>query len=263
MGKRTPSARWLTFALASLCAATAAWASAQALGQDGCDSAAARQVFSLTNQDRQQLGLPPLQWNRALAAAARAHAARMAQEGQLSHQYAGEPPLLERAAAAGAHFQAIAENVAMAPNPGAVESAWMQSTPHRTNILNTKMNAIGVGVAERGGYLYAVEDFADASQALTTRQIEAKVGALLRARGLDASGSSSEAEQACSMGHGMPAGTHARSMVRFETPDLTQLPSQVAQQIRSAGFTRATVGACAPQQNNPDFTTYRVAILFY
>ena len=244
-----------------MCGLTAA--AAPAPGQEGCDSAAARQVFSLTNADRQQQGLPPLQWNRALAAAATAHAERMAHEGQLSHQYPGEPPLMQRAAQAGAHFQAIAENVAMAPNASAVENAWMHSTPHRTNILDPKMNAIGVGVVDRAGYLYAVEDFADASQALTTQQIEAKVAALLRAQGVDASGPSSEAEQACSMGHGMPAGTLARSMVRFETPDLSQLPSQVAQQIRSGGFTRAAVGACGSRDNNPDFTTYRVAILFY
>jgi hypothetical protein len=65
------------------------------------------------------------------------------------------------------------------------------------------------------------------------------------------------------MGHGIPQGSYARSIIRFETPDLTQLPSQVAQQIRGGDFRKAAVGACAPQPAQANFTTYRVAILFY
>ncbi|MGC2636367.1 MAG: CAP domain-containing protein [Acidobacteriaceae bacterium] len=234
-----------------------------AFSQEGRSIAAAREIFTLTNQDRQAQGLQPLAWNDALAGAARAHATLMAQEPQLSHQYPGEPPLLDRAAAAGAHFQAIAENVAMAPNAEAVEHAWMNSTPHRTNILDPKMNALGVGVVERGGYLYAVEDFAQAQQALDMPRVEQRVRQLLHAQNIDASLAAGAAEQACPMDHSMPAGTGARSIVRFETPDLSHLPPAVMQQIRSGGFTRAAVGACAPLHNNPAFTTYRVAILLY
>jgi hypothetical protein len=229
----------------------------------GQDDSPARRIFDLTNQDRQEQGLPPLQWNAALAAAAQAHAALMAQQGRLAHQYPGEPELMQRSAQAGAHFQAIAENVAMAPDPQAVENAWMHSTPHRTNILDPRMNALGVGIVERSGNLWAVEDFAQASQALDPQQVAQGVSKLLHTENIDPYGSPDEAEQACAMDHGMPAGTKARSVVRFETPDLTQLPPQVLQQIRSGGFTRAAVGACAPQKTNPNFTTYRVAILLY
>jgi hypothetical protein len=61
----------------------------------------------------------------------------------------------------------------------------------------------------------------------------------------------------------MPEGTNARSVVRFETPDLSQLPAQVVQQIHSGDFRKAAVGACAPGARQAGFTTYRVAILFY
>jgi uncharacterized protein YkwD len=37
----------------------------------------------------------------------------------------------------------------------------MKSVNHRANILDADMNSIGVGVAERGGQLFVVEDFAD------------------------------------------------------------------------------------------------------
>ncbi|HTW49298.1 MAG TPA: CAP domain-containing protein, partial [Acidobacteriaceae bacterium] len=40
----------------------------------------ARRVFALTNQDRQEQGLPPLTWNQNLAAAAEGHAQWMLRE---------------------------------------------------------------------------------------------------------------------------------------------------------------------------------------
>ncbi|MGB9029848.1 MAG: CAP domain-containing protein [Acidobacteriaceae bacterium] len=224
---------------------------------------AARRIFELTNQDRQEHGLSALRWDAALATAAQAHADRMAHEPALSHQYPGEPEPMTRAASAGAHFQAIAENIAMGPNPQSIEKEWMHSTPHRTNILDPMMNAIGVAVVERGGYLYAVEDFDQSSEALTPAQVEQRVRELLRAQNVDPSAPAGPAEQACSMGHGIPQGSNARSIIRFETPDLTQLPAQVAQQIRGGDFRKAAVGACPPQPRQANFTTYNVAILFY
>jgi hypothetical protein len=223
----------------------------------------AQEIFTLTNQDRADHGLQPLAWNAALASAAAAHDERMANEKSLSHQYPGEADVSARAAQAGAHFQAIAENTAMGPNPKAIEKQWMNSTPHRTNILDPQMNAIGIAVVEKGGYLFATEDFANAAQSLTTQQVEDRVGALLHDQNIDPSGPRDQAEQACSSDHGMPPGANAKAIVRFQTSDLSQLPSQVAQQIRSGQFTKAAVGACSPGQSAGNFTSYRVAVLLY
>jgi hypothetical protein len=221
----------------------------------------AHRVFDLTNQDRQEQGLPLLTWNPALAAAAEAHAQRMLHEPSLSHQYSGELDLMTRAARAGAHFRAIAENIAIGPTPDSLENQWMHSTPHRTNILAPKMNALGVAVLRRGPNLYAVEDFAQANEALTREQVEQRLRALLHEQGVDASMPAGPAEAACATTSGTPAG--ARSIVRFQTPDITQLPSQVVQVIHSHDFRKAAVGACAPSASQAEFTTYRVAILFY
>lgn len=223
---------------------------------------AARRIFDLTNQDRREQGLAPLQWNAALAAAAQRHAELMAQEGRISHQYPGEPEVMQRAAQAGAHFEAIAENVAMAPTAGDVENSWMHSTPHRANILDPKMNALGVGVARRGDELYAVEDFASASQAMSTEQVEQRVRALLREDGIDGSVAPETARRACAGNGSMPAGTGARLMVRMQTPDLQQIQSQIRQQMRRGRYTRAAVGACRPIGGGA-FTIYRVAVLLY
>ena len=229
----------------------------------GQTDGAARRIFDLTNQDRQAHGLQPLRWSQSLAAAAAAHAQWMAREAGLSHQYPGEPELTDRAAHAGAHFQAIAENIAMGPDPESINDQWMHSPGHRRNILDPRMNALGVAVVERGGSLDAVEDFAEASEVLTLSQTEQRVRELLRQHDLDPSGPSGEAEEACRSARGVPGGAAARAVVRFETPDLTQLPAQVAAEIRNGGFKKAAVGACSPQGNQGSFTVYRVAILFY
>src|SRR5271166_3659124 len=63
------------------------------------DAEAERQLFDLANQARAQAGVAPLQMDEGLTQAARAHAAEMARQQQLSHQFADEPALAERLAA--------------------------------------------------------------------------------------------------------------------------------------------------------------------
>jgi hypothetical protein len=224
---------------------------------------AAHNIFELTNHDRLAQGLRPLRWNAALAAAAQDHAERMAGESYLSHEYPGEGDVGARAARAGAHFQAIAENIATGPNDEAIESEWMHSAPHRRNILDPQMNALGIGVVERRGTLYAVEDFDDASEALTAGQAENRVGALLRKEGIEPLASREAAEEACATGSGYPKYGTGRLVIRFDTPDLRQLPEQVAAEIRGRDYRKASVAVCTNGEKQGSFTTYRVAIVLY
>lgn len=249
----------LRIALAMLAAAALLWSTQLPAQTDD----RAQEILALTNQDRADHGLKPLAWSPELANAAAAHDGRMANEKSLSHQYPGEPDVSARAAQAGAHFQAIAENTAMGPSPKAIEKQWMNSTPHRTNILDPQMNVIGIAVVEKGGYLFATEDFANAAQSLTPQQVEDKVSGLLHDQNIDPSGPRDQAEQACASDHGMPQGANAKAIVRFQTSDLNQLPSQVAQQLRSGQYTKAAVGACLPGRSEGNFTSYRVAVLLY
>jgi hypothetical protein len=225
---------------------------------------ATQKIFDLTNQDRAAHGLPPLHWDPALAVAAATHADRMKEEKSLAHEYPGEPDLTARASQAGARFQALAENIAMGPSAEALEKQWMNSVPHRTNILDPQMNAIGLAVWERSGYLYAVVDFAHSPEALTREQVEQKVEDLLRDQNINPSGSRSVAEEACTTQNGTPASTPetgtVKAVVRFQTPDLSKLPSAVADQLRTGHFTRAAVGACKSQDV---YTSYRVAVVLY
>jgi hypothetical protein len=223
----------------------------------------ARQIFQLTNRDRVARGLQPLHWDASLAAAAQAHAERMAGESTLSHEYPGEGDVSQRAARAGAHFQAIAENIATGPSPEAIEAEWMNSTPHRRNILDPQMNAIGVGVVARRGNYYAVEDFSQAAEELTPEQVEHRIGALLRKENIDPSAPRQAAALACSSTSGYPRGETGRLVVRFDTPELSQLPGGVAAQIRAGNYRKAAVAACPGIVRQGNFTTYRVAIVLY
>jgi len=135
------------------------WASGLA-GQK--TSNAERELFNAVNQERKALGLPSLKSDEALTNAARAHAQRMAEQGTVSHQLPGEPSLASRAKAAGAHFTWLSENVDEGPNTTAIHQSFMKSPQHRANILDGDMDSAGIGVAERNGQMFAVEDFSKA-----------------------------------------------------------------------------------------------------
>jgi uncharacterized protein YkwD len=125
-------------------------------------SAAEEQLFASVNRARRAQGLPALKWNDALAAAAKRHAAIMAQRGEAQHGFAGEPALASRVTQAGARFVWLSENVALGPRVEAIEAEFLRSPNHRANILDSDMDSVGVGIVERGGQLFAVEDFSKA-----------------------------------------------------------------------------------------------------
>ena len=229
----------------------------------------AHTLANLANQARADAGLKSLQWDPALATAARAHAGRMAREGQLSHQYSEEPDVARRAASAGAHFGLIEENIAMADSPRRVHESWMKSPAHHDNLLNPQINRIGVGVVQAHGYLYAVADYAQGVNTASPEQVEASVAKVLAAKGLRIkSDGTKDARIYCAGNEDMAAKPiFARFLIRWQNTDVTQLPPQLEQRIASGVFHEAAVGACAPQgergSDGPVFSGNRVAVLLY
>jgi uncharacterized protein YkwD len=116
-------------------------------------------LYEAANRDRQARRLRPLHWDNSLATGARQHAQRMAQQNTLSHQLPGEEDFKARALRAGARFSSLAENIAEGPNAPGIHTQWMNSPPHRENLLDPKLDSIGIAVAESGGVMFAVEDF--------------------------------------------------------------------------------------------------------
>jgi uncharacterized protein YkwD len=224
----------------------------------------AEQLFALGNQARAAQGLRALAWDPALAAAALNHCARMAAEGPISHQYAGEPDLSQRAGQAGAHFSLIEENVAVGPYPAAIHQAWMNSQGHRENLLNPAVNRVGVAVVMRGNSMYAVADFGRAVSVLTREQVEATVAGLMRASGVIAHGNSAGARLACAQDHGLPALLDNRRpefIMRWQDAELLRLPEALLDRIATGKYHEAAVGSCPAQSAESTFTVYRVAVL--
>jgi uncharacterized protein YkwD len=223
--------------------------------------AAERALFDALNRERAAQGLPALQWDEALAAAAREHALRMAQRNTLSHQLPGEPAVQDRATSAGARFSLIAENIAVAPNPSTIHSAWMQSPHHRENILDPELNVVGIAVIKGGDGLFAVQDFSQSVANLSFSQQEQVIIANLHARGLRGAEASDDARKTCDMERGF-AGARPLSVVRFEAADLNKLPEDLEQKIRTGRFHAAAVGACQGS-NSGSFTRFRIAVVLY
>jgi hypothetical protein len=227
-------------------------------------SADQQQILDLTNQARAQQGLGPLQWDPALAAAAQVHAQRMADQRALSHQFPGEPDLAARAGQAGAHFRAVAENIAMAGSVDGLQKEWMKSPPHRANILDPRLNHIGVGLVQRAGYWYAAVVFDSSVTSLDPAQIEQQVATLLRREGISQFRPPEAARKDCALDEGDATGSRPRFIMRWEGTSLDRLPGPLEQRLQSGKYTAASVGACGSQNTgNQGFTTYKIAVLLY
>ncbi len=247
--------RWMVFLLV-LMAVPAGMAQADA-------SPAERALLQMANQFRAEHGVAPLAWNRALARAARMHAKRIvAASGDLEHQYPGEPDMIARAAREGAHFGAIAENLAgHGQNPAQLHQIWTVTPTHRRNLLDPKMNVVGIGVIESGGLLYAVEDFAHSVPAPKRDEVESQVEAALQMVGMRAVKPTEEARSNCESQSNTSPG--AKLVVHWEGSNPGQLPDVLVQRMAQGSYRSAAVGACPSAQAGQGFTTYRVAVLLY
>jgi uncharacterized protein YkwD len=119
-------------------------------------------LVDLTNAERKKAdkGLQPLKVNARLMAAARKHAANMAAQDKMEHVLDEKNPA-DRAKAAGYKYRALGENIAKGDRePKGVVAGWMDSPPHRENILKDAYTEIGVAVAKNEkGERYWVQVF--------------------------------------------------------------------------------------------------------
>ncbi len=239
------------------------------------DAAAEQELFRNANQARAQAGAPALEWNEWLAQAARAHAQKMVERGELSHQFSGEPKVTERLAATGLRFDASAENVGFAASAAEIQDGWMHSPGHRENLLNPRYNAVGIAVMRRGDALYAVSDFAhtvpkfsatdvENTVAETLNQMRAKKG-LPPLRPVEIP---PLRQAACNMAHGNKVDANAafqaapqlRSGVAFTDSDPRNFAKHLAPLADTRAFRNVAVGACfARSPTYPEGTNWVLA----
>jgi uncharacterized protein YkwD len=125
----------------------------------------AKRVIELTNQQRRIAHLPPLTEARELDRAAQDHAADQVKRGYFSHTTPEGITVSERVQKAGYDGIGGWENIysgwgKSTASPEAAVDGWMKSPGHRANILNSRVEEIGVGVAtdEQGKAVY-VQNF--------------------------------------------------------------------------------------------------------
>ncbi len=238
-----------------LCAAFAA-------GWSQEPSVSERFLLAAANEARAAHQLPPVRIESHLTRAARTHAEKMAERQTISHQFSGEPDLAARASGAGARFSLISENVAEASDASAIHDLWMNSPGHRANLLDPKVDVVGIGVVRNGGEYFAVEDFAHATELLDLDQQEQTVGRQLSASGLQLMADTKDVRATCALSTGFAGLRKPWFVMRYTTSDLGHLPEQLTTRIRSGKYRTAAVGACSPASASP-FTGYALAVMLF
>jgi len=120
-------------------------------------------VIILTNEHRRAAGCGDLVWNAALATAAQGHANDMAANDYFSHTGRDGSKFTARIRNAGYKYRLAAENIAGGQeSPEEVVAGWMSSAGHRANILNCRLQHIGIGYGYNPNSAYVsywVQDF--------------------------------------------------------------------------------------------------------
>lgn len=114
-------------------------------------------VVRVMNTFRTTNGVPPLRVGPVLTRAARSHSADMVRRGYFDHG-----PFVQRLRRFGVRAPYVGENLASGTKPlsaGAIVRMWIESPPHRQNLLDGGFRRIGVGVAG-GSTRFVTADFA-------------------------------------------------------------------------------------------------------
>ncbi len=213
-------------------------------------------LLDLINRDRSKAGLSPLDWDAKLAEAARDHAEIMSQEGRLSHQFEGEPDLLERLTRRDVRLDAASENVVYDVSVEGAHEAFAKSPPHRANMLNASYDAVGIAVVNLHGIVYVVEDFAHRitgmSDDAAALRISERFAALRRQYGqrtLEFVGEprvralvEQMAEQETPDSHEPLALPGARFAASYATTNLDEIPASVGRMAALRGASICAVG---------------------
>ena len=116
-------------------------------------SAYEQKVVELTNQERAKNGLKPLALDTELSKVAREKSRDMQSKGYFSHTSPTYGSPFDMMKKFGISYRSAGENIAMGQRtPEEVVKAWMNSSGHRANILNSSYTHIGVGHVATGNY---------------------------------------------------------------------------------------------------------------
>ena len=111
-------------------------------------------LFRATNASRGRFGVPKLQLDRALSTIARRHSMAMARSGDLFHTTDVDVYLH------GITWHTWGENVGYtSQDVAAMQQAFMDSPPHRGNVLNGAFRQVAIGAVRVDGTLWVTVFF--------------------------------------------------------------------------------------------------------
>jgi uncharacterized protein YkwD len=121
--------------------------------------------MSLVNQDRAANGVAPLAYSASLARVAQYRAQDMLNRNYFSHYdpSTGQLAFVQLLHVWGIPYGTAGENIAWSTDPSmaAINTMFMNSPDHRTNILKAAYHRIGIGVASNGAKIMVVEVFSN------------------------------------------------------------------------------------------------------
>jgi uncharacterized protein YkwD len=107
-----------------------------------------QQVLALVNQNRRSGGCGGLSLDRRLIVAADGHASDMARRGYFAHESPAGEGSSDRMSEAGYRWSRYGENIARGQDSVyEVVNGWMHSPEHRENIMDCKLDQMGIGLA--------------------------------------------------------------------------------------------------------------------
>jgi uncharacterized protein YkwD len=129
-------------------------------GNGSSSASEEQQAINLLNKDRAAKGLPALKANSQLTSLARNYARDMINRGYFSHYNPEGQSPFDRMKKAGISYTSAGENLAINTSVAAAETAFMNSSGHRANILNSSYTEVGIGVVHSSsGQVYVVQEF--------------------------------------------------------------------------------------------------------
>lgn len=112
-----------------------------------------KEVVRLVNEERTKRGLRELQYDWELSRVARIKSQDMHDNKYFSHTSPVYGSPFQMMKSFGISYRSAGENIARGQTtPAAVVNAWMNSSGHRANILNSSFTHIGVGYVANGRY---------------------------------------------------------------------------------------------------------------
>jgi uncharacterized protein YkwD len=143
---RRPFVACAAFAILALACAPAPIAATSPAKPPTSEDPQIRELVRLVNAERQRRGIPTLEWNATLARVAERHSEDMVRRHYFSHVDPDGHDPFDRMRAAGLDYQAAAENIAAGQtSAAAVFESWMDSPPHRENLLSRDYTQHGIG----------------------------------------------------------------------------------------------------------------------